>query len=191
MPKSNATFTNKIGYARVSKSDQNLDGQIDALKAAGCHPIFSDKASGKNGDRSQWQKSLKSLKPGDSLVVLRLDRAGRSLKDLIELGDLLRERQVSLVSLSEGIDTGTAIGVLFFHMLGALAQFERENMLERTQLGLDAAKARGRVGGRPKKLSAAHRQAITKKADECTRAQLAALYNCSQRTIGRVLSARC
>jgi DNA invertase Pin-like site-specific DNA recombinase len=188
MPKSNATFTKKIGYARVSTSDQNLDGQIDALKAAGCHPIFLEKASGKDSDRSEWQKSLKSLKPGDSLVILKLDRAGRSLKDLIQLGDLLREQQVNLVSLSEGIDTGTAIGVLFFHMLGALAQFERENMLERTHRGLAAAKARGRCGGRPKKLTAAHRQAIAAQADELTRAELAARYNCSQRTIGRVLA---
>jgi DNA invertase Pin-like site-specific DNA recombinase len=188
MPKTNSTLTKKIGYGRVSTTDQNLASQADALEAAGCNPIFLEQASGKNSDRPEWQKCLKKLKPGDTLVILRLDRAGRSLKDLIALGDELRERQISLVSLGEGIDTSTAIGVLFFHLLGSLAQFERENMLERTHRGLTAAKARGRSGGRPAKFCEKQKSAIVSQAEEKSLRELADLFNCSRRTIGRVLA---
>jgi DNA invertase Pin-like site-specific DNA recombinase len=188
MSKTTKTLTQRIGYGRVSTTDQNLDSQGDALKAAGCSPIFLEKASGKNGDRPEWQKCLKKLKPGDTLVILKLDRAGRSLKDLIALGEELRERQISLVSLGEGIDTSTAIGVLFFHLLGSLAQFERENMLERTHRGLAAAKARGRCGGRPQRFGEKQRAAIIAQADKNSRRELATLFNCSTRTIGRILA---
>jgi DNA invertase Pin-like site-specific DNA recombinase len=188
MPKTAKTLTQKIGYGRVSTTDQNLDSQRDALKAAGCFPIFLEKASGKDSDRSEWQKCLKRLKPGDTLVILKLDRAGRSLKDLISLGEELRERQISLVSLGEGIDTSTAIGVLFFHLLGSLAQFERENMLERTHRGLAAARARGRMGGRPQRFGDAQKKAIKAQAEAMSIRELAILFNCSVRTISRVLA---
>lgn len=142
-----------VGYARVSTQDQNLDLQIDALKAAGCEKIFIEKASGAQRDRPELQAAIEYARSGDTLVVWKLDRLARSIKQLIEAIEGLGGRSIGFSSLTEAIDTTTAGGRLIFHVFGALAEFERAIIKERTRAGLDAAKARGRVGGRPPKLS--------------------------------------
>lgn len=142
-----------VGYARVSTQDQNLDLQIDALKAAGCEKIFIEKASGAQRDRPELQAAIEYARNGDTLVVWKLDRLARSIKQLIETIEGLGGRSIGFRSLTEAIDTTTAGGRLIFHIFGALAEFERAIIKERTRAGLDAAKARGRVGGRPPKLS--------------------------------------
>ena len=139
-----------IGYARVSGNHQSLDMQLDALTRADCIKIFEEKMSGKRKDRPELEKMLEMLRPGDRVIVYKLDRIGRSLKHLIELVDNFHEMGVEFVSLHENIDTRTAVGRLFFHMMAALAEFEREMIVERTQTGLAAARARGKNGGRPK-----------------------------------------
>ncbi|WP_175771986.1 recombinase family protein [Paraburkholderia phenazinium] len=148
-----------IGYARVSTFDQTIDLQHDALKAAGATTIYEDKASGKNADRPELLHCLKALREGDTLVVWRLDRLGRNLRDLIRIVGELDERGVKLRSVKESIDTGGPTGRLVFHMFGALAEFERELIRERTLAGLEAARARGRHGGRPPSLDAKQRKA--------------------------------
>ena len=142
------------GYARVSTQDQNLHLQKDALKKAGCRQIFTDVAGGGKAECPGLAKALDYLRDGDTIVVWRLDRFGRSLKDLIEKVTLLKERGVGFRSLQESIDTTTAGGKLIFHVFGALAEFERELIRERTHAGLSAARARGRIGGRPRILDA-------------------------------------
>lgn len=141
-----------IGYARVSTDDQNLDLQHDALQQAGCDKVFSDRQSGANADRPGLASVFDTLRAGDSLVIWRLDRLGRSLKDLIQMVEQLQKRGVGLKSVRENIDTTTSGGRLVFHLFGALAEFERNLIRERTQAGLSAARARGRLGGRPKSL---------------------------------------
>lgn len=143
-----------IGYERVSTDDQNLALQRDALQAAGCEKIFSDKMSGAKADRPGLQEAFEFARKGDTIVVWRLDRLGRSLKDLIALVEELEKRKIGLRSLQENIDTTTSGGKLIFHMFGALAEFERNLVRERTQAGLQAARARGRKGGRKHKLTA-------------------------------------
>ena len=138
-----------IGYARVSTEDQNAELQIDALNAAGCFKVFTDKASGSLSHRPQLDKMLEQLRDGDVVVVWRLDRLGRSLKNLIALVEELAEKGVGFRSLIESIDTTTTGGKLIFHIFAALGEFERELIRERTNAGLAAARARGRVGGRP------------------------------------------
>ncbi len=138
-----------IGYARVSTVDQSLDLQLDALREAGCARIFHDVATGATAARPELARALDHLRPGDTLVVWRLDRLGRSLRHLIELAGEFEERDVALRSLRDAIDTGTPAGRLTFHLFGALAEFERELLRERTRAGLAAAAARGRRGGRP------------------------------------------
>lgn len=142
----------KVGYARVSTHDQNLSLQLDALKQAGCEEIYRDQVSGAKAERSGLQDALAYLRRGDTLVVWRLDRLGRSLKHLIEIVTMLEERGIGFRSLQESIDTTTSGGRLVFHIFGALAEFERNLIQERTQAGLQAARARGRKGGRPKAL---------------------------------------
>jgi DNA invertase Pin-like site-specific DNA recombinase len=142
----------RIGYARVSTDHQILDLQLDALKKAGCSLIYEEKASGKSSDRVELKNCLKALRPGDTLVVWRLDRLGRSLSDLIHIVTELEGRGISFESLTEKIDTRSATGKLVFHIFGSLAEFERMLTLERIRAGLEAAKARGRTGGRPRKL---------------------------------------
>ena len=137
-----------IGYARVSTTDQNLDLQLDALKKADCEKIQEDYASGAKTDRNGLEKTMELLRKDDTLVVWKLDRLGRSLKHLIEVINVLNERQVFFRSLQENIDTSTSGGKLIFHVFGALAEFERDIIRERTLAGLNAARARGRVGGR-------------------------------------------
>ncbi|MEV8510789.1 recombinase family protein [Dactylosporangium sp. NPDC051484] len=138
----------KVGYARVSTRDQHPESQHDALTAAGCERIFTDKASGKLARRPQLDAALDYLRAGDQLVITRLDRLGRSVKNLCELADDLKTRQVDLQVLSQGIDTSTPGGKLFFHILAGIAEFERDLLSERTLDGLEAARARGRKGGR-------------------------------------------
>ncbi len=143
-----------IGYARVSTDDQSLALQQDALKKEGCIKIFTDTAGGAKTERPGLTEALSYVRTGDTLVVWRLDRLGRSLKDLIERITELQARDIGFKSLTENIDTTTSGGKLIFHIFGALAEFERELIRERTQAGLHAARARGRTGGRPKALSA-------------------------------------
>ena len=142
-----------IGYARVSTADQTLDLQLDALKKAGCIKIFTDTASGAKSERTGLQEALNYLREQDILVVWRLDRLGRSLKDLIDIISKLDSRKIGFKSLTENIDTTTSGGKLIFHVFGALAEFERNLIRERTNAGLQAARARGLKGGRPKSLT--------------------------------------
>ncbi|WP_018982187.1 recombinase family protein [Salinimonas chungwhensis] len=142
----------RIGYARVSTDDQNLHLQRDALEKAGCQVIYEDKASGKNTERPELEVCLKALRSGDTLVVWRLDRLGRSLGDLVKLVTTLEEQKIGFESLQEKIETTSASGKLVFHVFAALAEFERNLISERTRAGLKAARARGRLGGRKPKL---------------------------------------
>lgn len=142
-----------VGYARVSTHEQNLDLQLDALKAAGCEKIFTDKISTLKEERKGRNEVLAFLRPGDVLVVWKLDRLGRSLKELIETMAFFDHKGIGFRSLKETIDTTTSTGKLVFHFLAALTEFERDIIRERTQAGLQAARARGRVGGKPKSLN--------------------------------------
>jgi DNA invertase Pin-like site-specific DNA recombinase len=143
----------RIGYGRVSTRDQHPEAQDDALRETGCDEIFVDKASGKLASRPQLERALLAAnRKGDQLVVTKLDRLGRSLEDLLELSRKLEERGVDLVVLDQGIDTSTAVGRMFFQILGAIAEFEHALMSERTIDGLRAARARGRTGGQKPKL---------------------------------------
>lgn len=142
-----------VGYARVSTQDQDPALQLDALEAAGCEKVFTEKASGAQRERPQLQAALDYMRDGDTLVIWKLDRLARSLKQLIETVEALAARGIGLRSLTEAIDTTTSGGKLIFHIFGALAEFERGVIRERTRAGLDAARARGRKGGRPPALS--------------------------------------
>ena len=155
-----------IGYARVSTHDQNLDLQRDALKAAGCEKVHEDRASGAKTERPGLERALDELRPGDTLVVWRLDRLGRTLRHLVETVTDLEERGIGFKSITEAIDTTTSPGKLVFHVFSALAEFERNLIRERTQAGLAAARARGRKGGRPRKLDAAKVALLYKLYDE-------------------------
>ena len=143
-----------IGYARVSTEDQDTRLQLDALTDAGCERIYQEAVSGGKRERPELAKCLDALRRGDTLTVWRLDRLGRSLKDLVGMVSDLEARGVAFSSLSEAIDTGSAGGKLIFHVFAALAEFERSLIRERTRAGLAAARARGRKGGRPRKMSA-------------------------------------
>jgi DNA invertase Pin-like site-specific DNA recombinase len=138
-----------IGYARVSTQDQTLDLQTDALKQAGCERVFTDTTSGSKSERPGFQEALNHLRADDTLVVWRLDRLGRTLKHLIAAISDLSDRGIGFKSLQENMDTTTSGGKLVFHMFGALAEFEREVIRERTNAGLHAARTGGRLGGRP------------------------------------------
>ena len=143
----------KIGYARVSTQDQKLELQLDDLKSCGCETVYKEKVSGKDKSRPQLEKMIDQLRSGDVVVVWKLDRLGRSLKDLIDMVSTFREKGVEFVSLKDGIDTGTATGRFTFNIFASLAEFEREIIRERTMAGLEAARSRGRKGGRPAGLS--------------------------------------
>ncbi len=142
-----------IGYARVSTEDQNLSLQKDALEKAGCEQIYEDRVSGTKARRQGLESAFSHLRAGDTLVVWRLDRLGRSLRHLIDTVTDLQEKGIGFKSLQENIDTTTSGGKLVFHIFGALAEFEREIIRERTQAGLQSARSRGRTGGRPKALT--------------------------------------
>lgn len=143
----------KQGYARVSTKEQKLDLQLDALKKAGCEKIFSDVISGATKDRPNLDKMLEQLRAGDTVVVYKLDRLGRSLRHLVNLVNFFMEKGVHFQSLSDNIDTNTPQGKLLFNIMASLAEFERDLIRERTKAGLEAARTRGKKGGRPKGLS--------------------------------------
>lgn len=175
-----------IGYARVSTQDQNLDMQLDALNAYGCTRIYEDKQSGKNAlSRPALQRMLEVVREGDTVIVYKLDRLGRSTKDLIQIVNDLKEAGVGFVSLSENIDTTTAQGQLIFTVFAALAEFERNVISERTKAGLEAARARGRKGGRRYELNAKQRQMVVDlyEAKNMTLQAIADQFNVSSRTI--------
>ncbi len=153
----------KIGYIRVSKQEQNEALQRDALKEAGCEKYFSDKITGSTFERKGLEELLAFVRAGDTVVVWKLDRLGRSLKDLIETLNLLKDRGNDFVSLTEKIDTTTPGGKLIFHLMGALAEFERDLIRERTNAGLAAARVRGRVGGRPRRLATNGKVALARR----------------------------
>ncbi len=152
-----------IGYARVSRHEQNLELQLDRLREKGCTKIFTDKITGTNFERKELTAALAFLRNGDVLVVWKLDRLGRSLKHLIETVTKLQDRNVGFISLTESIDTTTPGGKLIFHIMGALAEFERDLIRERTYAGLESARARGRKGGRPKTLEKSSKVALAQK----------------------------
>jgi DNA invertase Pin-like site-specific DNA recombinase len=143
-----------IGYARVSTQDQNPDFQVDALEKAGCDQIFREKVTGKLRERPELSQCLRMLRAGDTLIVWKLDRLARSLKDLVEIVQDLNDREIGFKSLTEAIDTTNSGGRLVFHIFGSLAEFEHDLIRERTIAGLQAARARGRKGGRKPAMSA-------------------------------------
>ncbi len=180
-----------VGYARVSSQDQNPNLQLDALKAAKCDRIFEEQASGAKAQRPQLASALDYLRPGDTLVVWKLDRLARSIRQLIDTVELLDARSVSLRSLTESIDTSTANGRFFFHIFGALAEFEQSILRERTLAGLEAARQRGRTGGRPRAMSeAAVRKAKALLRDETLMiSEIADTLNVSRSTLYKYLPA--
>ncbi len=178
-----------LGYARVSTDEQHLEPQLDALAGAGCERVFKDIGSGSLKSRPQLDSLLDYARAGDTLVVWRLDRLGRGLKHLIATVEQLQDREIGFRSLSEQIDTTTPTGRLQLHIFGALAEFEREVIRERTRLGLAAARARGRLGGRPtaltpEKLAAAHAM----RAHKHTMAEIAKALGVSRATLYRHLT---
>jgi len=188
----------RIGYGRVSTRDQHPEAQHDALEAADCEEVFIDKASGKLARRPELDKALIAAnRKGDQLVITKLDRLGRSLEHLIELSKLLQQREVDLIVLDQGIDTSTALGRMFFHILGAIAEFEHALMSERTMDGLAAARARGRTGGQKSKLGPRQVKLARQMYDETgedgrrkhTVEQIAAEFGVSRPTIYRHLAA--
>lgn len=175
-----------IGYIRVSTLDQNSDLQRNALNSANCEHIFEDRMSGKIASRPGLKRALKQIKKGDTLVVWKLDRLGRSVKNLIALISELHERGAHFRSLTDSIDTSSAMGRFFFHVMSALAEMERELIVERTLAGLAAARAQGRIGGRPKALNPPQREQIRRLlAKGHSRRQLAALYDIGLSTLYR------
>lgn len=176
-----------IGYARVSTDDQSLDSQTDALSAAGAEKVFADRISGSRRARPELDKMLDQLRDGDVVTVTKYDRLARSLKDLLEIVEAIRERGAGFRSLAEDIDTTTPAGRLVFHVFASIAQFERERISERTREGLASARKRGRIGGRPPALSAPQKVEVRRMRDEEHRAipEIARLFNVSERTVRR------
>lgn len=179
-----------IGYARVSTIDQRPELQLDALRAAGCEQVFEDRISGATRERPQLAICLQTLRRGDSLVVWRLDRLGRSLKDLVAIVTDLEARGVGFQSVTEAIDTNTSSGRLVFHLFGSLAEFERSIIQERTRAGLAAARARGRKGGRKPKLgrSDARKAAAMLRDPEMTKTEVAGHFGVSRVTLNATLA---
>jgi len=176
-----------IGYARVSTDDQSLDSQTDALSAAGAEKVFADKISGSRRARPELDRMLEQLRDGDVVTVTKYDRLARSLKDLLEIVEAIRERGAGFRSLAEDIDTTTPAGRLVFHVFASIAQFERERISERTREGLESARKRGRIGGRPPALTAAQKTEVRRMRDGEQRAvsEIARLFKVSERTVRR------
>ncbi|MGJ3501953.1 DNA-invertase hin (plasmid) [Piscirickettsia salmonis] len=151
-----------VGYARVSTQDQNLDLQLEALKKEGCERLYQDKASGKKNNRHGLETALEVLRADDTLVVWKLDRLGRTVKSLIEFVNELKERGVHFRSITDNIDTSTASGRFFFHVMASLAEMEHELLVERTKAGLEAARSKGRLGGRKPKMTISKLEAAKK-----------------------------
>ena len=178
-----------FGYARISTGEQDAQLQHDALKNAGCYRIFTDTASGSLESRPELNKLLDQLRPGDTLVVWRLDRLGRSIRHLIDQMADLQDRGVAFRSLQENIDTSSSGGKLIFHIFASLAEFERDLVRERTHAGLQAARARGKVGGRPRLLSGDKLRTAQKlyEQQEMTVAQIGEVLGVSRTTVYRAL----
>jgi DNA invertase Pin-like site-specific DNA recombinase len=182
----------RIGYARVSTDDQNLNLQRDALAAVGCSTIYEETASGKSAARPELEHCRKALSAGDTLVVWRLDRLGRSLQDLVQIVAELEQRGIGIESLREKIETDSAAGKLVFHVFSALAEFERNLIRERTHAGLAAARARGRAGGRKPKLNTQQIREIQRLITDPSIpvSQIAERYKVSRTTVYKVASAK-
>lgn len=183
----------RFGYARVSKEDQNLHLQIDALQQAGCELILKEKVTGKNKERPELGKLLQQLRKGDEVIVWKLDRLGRSLRDLIDLVTTFQERGVGFISIQDSINTNTATGRFTFNIFASLAEFEREIIRERTKAGLNAARARGRKGGRPaglnkEALNKAHTALMLYEKGEKTVEEIAAVLGVSRVTCYRYIN---
>lgn len=176
-----------FGYARISTSDQSLDGQTDALTAAGAERIFADTISGTKRERPKLAQLLDQLRDGDVVTVTKYDRLARSLHDLLDIVKAIEERGAGFRSLAEDIDTTTPAGRLVFHVFASIAQFERERISERTKEGLEAARKRGRVGGRPSALSVVQRSEVRRMRDEEGRrvSEIALLFKVSVNTVRR------
>lgn len=176
-----------LGYARISTDDQKLDAQLDVLNGAGAGRIFADRISGSKRQRPELDRMLEQLREGDVVMVTKYDRLARSLRDLLDIVQAIQGRGAGFRSLAEDIDTTTPAGRLVFHVFASIAQFERERISERTKEGLDAARKRGRVGGRPPALSAAQRVEVRRMRDEELRPlpEIAQLFRVSVKTIRR------
>lgn len=176
-----------IGYARVSTEDQHLDAQITALKEAGAERIFADKISGSKRKRPELDRILDQLRPGDVVLVTKYDRLARSLVDLLDIVAQVEATQAGFRSLAEDIDTTTPAGRLIFHVFASIAQFERERIRERTMEGLDAARKKGRIGGRPPALSEDQKSEVLRlKGEGRGMKDIAALFKVSLATVKRV-----
>lgn len=178
-----------IGYARVSTQDQDTDAQIAALQTSGCEMIFREKASGGRWDRPELHRLLEQLRKGDVLVVWKLDRLSRSLKDVLILMDKVKLAEAGFRSLTENIDTVTPGGIMFMQMVGTFAEYERAMLRERTRNGLDAARKQGRVGGRRPKLKTHQQEEIVHlvNSGQKTAADAARLFNVHPATVSRLL----
>lgn len=181
--------TRRLGYGRVSTQDQNLDAQRDALKKAGADKVFIEKITGTKASRPELDKLREQMREGDTLVITRLDRLGRSTKDLLTISSELEDAGVELEVIEQNINTKTAEGRLFFTMIAAMAEFEHAMIVARTKDGLAAARARGRLGGRKPKLSEAQKKQVKKLYDakELTVREIAALFNITPPTVYRAI----
>jgi DNA invertase Pin-like site-specific DNA recombinase len=179
-----------IGYARVSTTEQDTKLQLDALQVANCEQVYQESRSGATRERPELIRCLDTLRPGDTLVVWRLDRLGRSLKDLVDIVTELESRGVSFKSLTEAIDTTNTSGKLIFHIFAALSEFERSLIQERTKAGLEAARARGRKGGRPKKLSKTQVQKAKAMLSDplITKTEIAKHFRVTRATLNKALA---
>lgn len=179
-----------IGYARVSLTEQNTTAQVTALKTAGCELIFREKASGGRWDRPELHKLLGQLRKGDVLVVWKLDRLSRSLRDLLTVMEKIQEAKAGFKSLTESVDTTTPAGRMMMQMVGSFVEFERAMLKDRTLAGLESARREGRIGGRPPKLKPQQKQEIVKLVTKGkkTAAQAARLFNVHPATVSRLLS---
>ena len=179
----------RLGYGRVSTQDQNLDAQRDALKKAGVDKIFIEKITGTKASRPELDKLREQMREGDTLVITRLDRLGRSTRDLLAISSELEEKGVELEVTDQNINTQTPAGRLFFVMIAAMAEFEHDLMVARTKDGLAAARARGRMGGRKPKLTEAQKKQVQTlyAAKELTVREIAALFNVTPPTVYRAL----
>ena len=181
----------RIGYARVSTDEQSLNLQLDALRAAGCTKVFREKISSKARNRPKLLSALNALKPGDSIVVWRLDRLGRDFRHLVDIADELRAKKANIVSLTEGIDTSSAIGEVIYRLICVFADFERNVIVERTIAGLAAAKARGqRLGRRPKLTAPQIAEARTRLTGDTKVGDIARDYGVGRSTLYRNLKLR-
>tara|TARA_A100001035_G_scaffold193857_1_gene155025 strand:- start:1582 stop:2190 length:609 start_codon:yes stop_codon:yes gene_type:complete len=182
----------KIGYARVSTEDQEMASQIELLEKEGCERIYREKVSGANRDREELKQALNMLRKGDMFVVMKLDRLGRTVKQLVELMDWFTEQEIQFKSLQDGIDTTTANGRFFFHIMSAFSELERELIRERTQVGLSSARRRGRLGGRPETHGEDKKEIAYQMVMEShqTVAEIAKAMNMSRATIYRYIEKR-